>query len=105
PALRRFSLFRTRLLAPLAAAGVVTGLLIAAHPAQAAAPQLTAQFSQTSTWSNGYNGSYTVTNAGAAASTTWVVEFDLPSGSTVSKAWNATLTQTGQHFKLANVSY
>ena len=35
----------------------------------------------------------------------WVVEFDLPAGSTVSSSWESTRTSTGQHHRFANASW
>src|SRR5215218_2095686 len=74
-----------RLLAAGAAAIVaVRGLT--AMPARAAGPVLTAQVVQTSVWSTGYGADVVITNTGGTASTSWVVEFDLPSGTTVSSS-------------------
>ncbi|MEV4517094.1 cellulose binding domain-containing protein [Dactylosporangium sp. NPDC049525] len=89
--------------AALTAATVVAlGLTAVAH---AAAPQLTAAFSQTSTWSSGYGAQYAIRNTGDAASTTWTVEFDLPAGSTVSSSWSSVRTSSGQHHRFTNAGY
>lgn len=88
--------------AALTAVAVAVGLTAVAH---AAAPQLTAAFSQTSTWSSGYGAQYAIRNTGDAASTTWTVEFDLPAGSTVSSSWSSVRTSTGQHHRFTNASY
>src|SRR5687767_3214397 len=86
----------------LAAALTAIGL----PAAQAAEPLLTAQIVQTSTWSSGYGADVIVSNGGTAAATTsWVVEFDLPAGTTVSSSWSSVRTQTGQHYRFTNVSY
>ncbi|MEV6520896.1 cellulose-binding domain-containing protein [Longispora sp. NPDC051575] len=66
---------------------------------------LTATFAQTSVWGNGYGATYTLRNPGTAAITGWVVEFDLPAGSTVSSSWSATMTRTGQHYRFANLGW
>jgi mannan endo-1,4-beta-mannosidase len=45
-----------------------------------------------SQWSTGYVMNVTVTNTGTATSTGWSVPYSLPSGHTISSAWNATMT-------------
>jgi chitosanase len=35
----------------------------------------------------------------------WKVEFDLPTGSSIGRAWDAELARSGQHFTLSNVTY
>jgi chitinase len=57
---------------------------------------LTAAFTKSSDWGSGYEGKYTVTN-GSGGTVTWRVEFDLPSGATISSFWDAQLTKTGNH--------
>jgi hypothetical protein len=46
-----------------------------------------------------------VKNNCAAPSTTWNVQFDLPTGTAVSSSWSSSRTQSGQHFTFTNVSY
>ncbi|GAB3827659.1 cellulose binding domain-containing protein [Dactylosporangium cerinum] len=92
---------RRLVIAALSAATVVA----VGGVAYAAAPQLTATFAQTSTWSSGYGAQYAVRNTGDAASTAWTVEFDLPAGSTVSSSWSSVRTSTGQHHKFTNAGY
>jgi hypothetical protein len=65
----------------------------------------TATFAKTSTWDNGYQGQYTITNNGTAATSGWTVEFDLPSGSAAGTYWDATLTQSGSHYAFKNREY
>ncbi|RAO51377.1 Chitinase [Micromonospora saelicesensis] len=92
-----------RLVTTLAVAGLLAGgvAVIAATPASAA----TAVFSVTNNWGNGYQGQVTVTNDTSAPITSWRVEFDLPSSSTVSQSWNAQQTTSGSHYTFANVSW
>jgi hypothetical protein len=78
-------------------------LLLPATPAYAAGS--TATFAKTSTWDNGYQGQYTITNNGTAAINGWTVEFDLPSGSAAGTYWDATLTQSGSHYAFKNREY
>jgi chitodextrinase len=74
-------------------------------PSVHAAVQLKATFTQTSVWDSGYGATYAIANSGDTASTTWALEFDLPSGSTVSNSWSSTRTQTGQHYKFTNATH
>ncbi|MCG5454308.1 cellulase family glycosylhydrolase [Micromonospora sp. PSH03] len=92
-----------RLVTTLAVAGLLAGgvALVAATPAAAA----TAVFSVTNNWGNGYQGQVTVTNDTSAPITSWRVEFDLPSSSTVSQSWNAQQSTSGSHYTFANVSW
>ncbi|WP_410817377.1 cellulase family glycosylhydrolase [Micromonospora sp. 050-3] len=92
-----------RLVTTLAVAGLLAGgvAVVAATPASAA----TAVFSVTNNWGNGYQGQVTVTNDTSAPITSWRVEFDLPSSSTVSQSWNTQQTTSGSHYTFANVSW
>ncbi|SDJ15724.1 Cellulose binding domain-containing protein [Lentzea albidocapillata subsp. violacea] len=66
---------------------------------------LTAKITQTSVWSSGYGADVTLTNGCATATSSWTIEFDLPSGTTVSSSWSSVRTSTGQHHKFTNVGY
>ncbi|RSD09493.1 hemagglutinin protein [Amycolatopsis eburnea] len=73
--------------------------------AAAAAANLSATFAQSSVWTGGYGGGYTIANRGDAAATGWTVEFDLPAGSAVTGSWSSVKTQTGQHYKFTNAGF
>ncbi|MGC4782401.1 cellulase family glycosylhydrolase [Micromonospora zamorensis] len=91
-----------RLVTTLAVAGLLAGgVAITATPASAA----TAVFSVTNNWGNGYQGQITVTNDTSAQITSWRVEFDLPSSSTVSQSWNAQQSTSGSRYTFTNVSW
>ncbi|WP_019073168.1 glycoside hydrolase family 18 chitinase [Streptomyces hokutonensis] len=97
--------FRTRavagfatLLLPLAA---LVGL---AGPAQAASTA-TATFTKTSDWGTGFGGQWTVKNTGTSAISSWTVEWDFPSGTSVTSAWDADVTSSGNHWTAKNKSY
>ncbi|MFI6408617.1 glycosyl hydrolase family 18 protein [Streptomyces sp. NPDC050548] len=97
--------FRTRavagfatLLLPLAA---LVGL---AAPAQAASTA-TATFTKTSDWGTGFGGQWTVKNTGTSAISSWTVEWDFPSGTSVASAWDADVTNSGNHWTAKNKSY
>ncbi|SFH75455.1 cellulose binding domain-containing protein [Amycolatopsis regifaucium] len=96
---------RKRLLAALAATVSAAGLFGAVVTAEAAAPSLSATFTQSSVWDSGYGGKYTLTNSGDAPSTQWTVEFDLPAGTTVTSSWSSVLTRSGRHYKVTNADF
>jgi len=56
-------------------------------------------------WNNGLTEAITITNTGTAAVSSWQLAFTLPSGQTVTNAWNATITPAGGAVTAANVSY
>ncbi|MER5268064.1 cellulose binding domain-containing protein [Actinosynnema sp. NPDC002837] len=91
----------------LMAVGVALACLVGVHvgAARAVAAELSAAVSQSSVWSTGYGGQVVLTNTGDVESTGWVVEFDLPPGSSVSNAWSSVLTRDGQHYRLADAGY
>jgi chitodextrinase len=94
----------TRAFALAGVAATVAALLSGAS-AQAAAPVLKAAVTQTSVWNGGYGADVTITNSGDAASTSWTVEFDLPSGTTITSSWSSVRTSTGQHHRFTNASF
>lgn len=90
----------------LLVAGIVLGgALLVAPAAHAAGPALTATIVPSSTWNSGYGADVTIKNTGDAAATSWVVEFDLPTGTTVSSSWSATRTSSGNHYRFASLSW
>ncbi len=66
---------------------------------------VTAKVTQTSVWNGGYGADVVVTNGCAAATTAWTVEFDLPSGTTVSSSWSSVRTSSGQHHRFTNAGF
>ncbi|WP_394613293.1 cellulose binding domain-containing protein [Lentzea sp. JNUCC 0626] len=88
----------------LGAIAATAAALLSAAPAQAAAV-LKATITQTSVWNSGYGADVTITNTGDTASTGWTLEFDLPSGTTISSSWSSVRTSTGQHHKFTNASF
>ncbi|MGH3714542.1 MAG: cellulose-binding domain-containing protein, partial [Micromonosporaceae bacterium] len=81
-----------------------------ASPTATASPSpvggaLTATFTKTSIWSSGYGAKYTLTNRGSSPVTSWVVEFDLPAGSTITGSWSSVRTSSGQHHRFTNASW
>lgn len=65
----------------------------------------TAAYQVVSQWTGGFQGSVTVTNGSAAASTGWTVTFTFADGQQVTQSWNTTLTQSGAAVTAKNASY
>ncbi|WP_199920434.1 glycoside hydrolase family 18 chitinase [Streptomyces katrae] len=100
----RIRLFR-RLAATVAAFALpIAGLVALAGPAQAAA-SATATYTKVSDWGTGFEGKWTVKNTGTTTLTGWTVEWDYPSGTTVTSAWDATVTSSGTHWTGKNVGW
>ncbi|QTE00918.1 glycoside hydrolase family 18 chitinase [Streptomyces cyanogenus] len=93
-----------------AAAGFATlllplaGLVGLASPAQAAT-NATASFTKTSDWGTGFGGQWTIKNTGTSGISSWTVEWDFPSGTSVTSAWDADVTGSGTHWTAKNKSY
>ncbi|MFD9001088.1 glycosyl hydrolase family 18 protein [Streptomyces sp. NPDC059582] len=96
-----------------AAAGIATLLLPLAglagltSPAQAAAEatSATATYTKGSDWGTGFEGKWTVKNTGTTALSSWTIEWDFPSGTSVTSAWDADVTSSGTHWTAKNKSY
>ncbi|MFG2090379.1 MULTISPECIES: cellulose binding domain-containing protein [unclassified Spirillospora] len=74
-------------------------------PIPANAASVTATFAKSADWGSGYEAKYTIKNDTGSAISSWTVEFDLPSGSSVGTYWDALLTESGQHAAFTNRSY
>lgn len=88
----------TALLLPLAA---MVGL---ASPAEAAT-SATATYTKSSDWGSGFEGKWTVKNTGTTTISSWTVEWDFPAGTRVTSAWDATVTNSGDHWTAKNVGW
>ncbi|MER5204333.1 glycoside hydrolase family 18 chitinase [Streptomyces sp. NPDC002825] len=75
-----------------------------ASPAEAAA-SATATYTKTQDWGTGFEGKWTVKNTGTTSLSSWTVEWDYPSGTTVTSAWDATVTSSGTHWTAKNVGW
>src|SRR5919206_3657733 len=102
PLRRRDMRFRHR-----AAAGFATlllplaGLVGLASPAQAASTA-TATYAKTQDWGTGFEGKWTVTNTGSTSISSWTIAWDFPSGTSVTSAWDADVTNSGTHWTAKN---
>ena len=88
----------TALILPLAA---MVGL---ATPAEAAT-SATATYTKVSDWGTGFEGKWTVKNTGTTTLSSWTVEWDYPTGTAVTSAWDATVTSSGTHWTAKNVGW
>ncbi|MFG1807862.1 cellulose binding domain-containing protein [Streptomyces sp. NPDC049040] len=57
------------------------------------------------TWTGGYTANVTVANTGSSAVNGWKVGFTLPSGQTVTSAWNATVSPSSGAVTASSLSY
>lgn len=56
-------------------------------------------------WNNGFTADVAITNTGSGTINGWTLTYNLPSGQTITSAWNATVTQSGSAVTARNVSY
>ncbi|WP_217140187.1 glycoside hydrolase family 18 chitinase [Streptomyces sp. AC627_RSS907] len=97
--------FRHRAAALLATLSLpLAGLVGLASEAQAATTA-TATFAKTSDWGTGFGGNWTVKNTGTTTINSWTVEWDFPAGTKVTSAWDATVTNSGDHWTAKNVGW
>ncbi|MGC1211456.1 MAG: glycosyl hydrolase family 18 protein [Micromonospora sp.] len=88
-------------------AGAVVALAVAAVPmaTASAAGSVTATFAKVQDWGTGHETKVTVTNGTSASVDTWRIEFDLPSGTTISSFWDADVTSSGNHYVAVKKSW
>ncbi|MDJ0379376.1 glycoside hydrolase family 18 chitinase [Streptomyces sp. G-G2] len=79
----------------------MVGLASTAQAATAA----TATYTKVSDWGSGFEGKWTVKNTGTTSLSSWTVEWDYPSGTSVTSAWDATVTSSGTHWTGKNVGW
>ncbi|MFI9820887.1 glycosyl hydrolase family 18 protein [Streptomyces sp. NPDC052013] len=97
--------FRHRVAAGIATLALpLSGLVALASPAQAAT-SATATYAKTQDWGSGFEGKWTVKNTGTTTINSWTVEWDFPSGTKVTSAWDATVTNSGDHWTAKNVGW
>ncbi|MFI1173248.1 glycosyl hydrolase family 18 protein [Streptomyces melanogenes] len=99
--------FRTRAAAVLTALALPLAAVVGlagATPAAAAA-SATATYVKTQDWGSGFGAQWTVKNTGTTALTSWTVEWDYPSGTSVTSFWDADVTHDVNHWTAKNKSY
>ncbi|RSS42891.1 chitinase [Streptomyces sp. WAC08241] len=75
-----------------------------ATPAEAAT-SATATYTKTQDWGTGFGANWTVKNTGTTTLTSWTVEWDYPAGTSVTSAWDASVTSSGTHWTAKNVGW
>ncbi|EDY45958.1 glycoside hydrolase family 18 chitinase [Streptomyces sp. SPB074] len=97
---------RTRVLAGLTTLLLPAAALVGlgASPAQAAAGA-SASYTRTQDWGSGFEGKWTVKNTGTTTLNGWTVEWDFPSSTKVTSAWDADVTNSGNHWTAKNKSW
>ncbi|MFE4861268.1 glycosyl hydrolase family 18 protein [Streptomyces sp. NPDC056670] len=97
--------FRSRAAAALTALALPLAALVGlASPAEAAG-SATATYAKSSDWGTGFGAGWTIKNTGTTALSSWTVEWDYPSGTSVTSAWDADVTSSGTHWTAKNKSY
>jgi chitinase len=104
PALRR-PRFRSRTVAALTALLLPLAAMVGLATPAEAATSATATFSKGSDWGTGFDGKWTIKNTGTTGLTSWTVEWDFPTGTSVTSAWDADVTSSGNHWTGKNKSY
>ncbi|MEU3861142.1 cellulase family glycosylhydrolase [Streptomyces sp. NPDC028722] len=95
---------RSVLLAASGAIALVTSAVVPVVSAQGATPACSVEYSVTSQWDNGFQGSVKITNNRAALSG-WKLTFDLAGGQKVTQGWNASWSQSGTTVTAAGESW
>ncbi|MFF7982929.1 cellulose binding domain-containing protein [Streptomyces sp. NPDC007901] len=95
---------RSVLLAVTGAVALVGSALVPVVSASGATPACTVQYTVTSQWDTGFQGSVTITNNMAAMSS-WSLGFDFANGQKVTQGWSAKWSQSGTTVTAANESW
>lgn len=93
---RRLAKRRTKAIGAVVAA-VVGGGAAFALTGTAQASAVGAAYTKTSSWTGGYTGQYVIKNDTDKVKSGWVLEFDLPAGTTISSLWNGEQSVDGRH--------
>ena len=89
----------------IAAAALIAAAAILTGAVSANAAPATATFTKTASWETGYEARYTINNGTTSTITSWRVEFDLPSGTSIGTYWDALMTRSGNHYVFTNRDY
>ncbi|PZF95080.1 cellulose binding domain-containing protein, partial [Micromonospora deserti] len=88
-------------------AGAVVAVTVATVPMASAfgAGSVTTSFTKVQDWGTGHETRVTITNGSDASVSTWRIEFDLPSGTSIGSSWDADVTRTGDHYVAVKKSW
>lgn len=92
------------LTAAIGAVSLVGAVTVPVVTASGATPACSVEYSVTSQWGSGFQGSVKLTNNMAAVSS-WSLTFDFAGGQKVTQGWNAKWSQSGTTVTAANESY
>lgn len=95
---------RSVLLAVSGAVALIASVTVPAVTASGAAPACSVEYTVTSQWDSGFQGSVRITNNVSAVSS-WSLTFDFAGGQKLTQGWNAKWSQSGTTVTAANESY
>ncbi|MFJ4206763.1 cellulose binding domain-containing protein [Streptomyces sviceus] len=95
---------RSVLQAVAGAVALIGSVTVPVVTASGAAPACSVEYSVTSQWGSGFQGSVSITNNTAAVSS-WSLTFDFAGGQKLTQGWNAKWSQSGTTVTAANESY
>lgn len=79
------------------AAGLTAAAAVAALIGTGRSAPAETTFTALAGWKDGYAGEYLITNPSRTALSDWTLEFDLPTGTTITSLWNGTPRVSGRH--------
>ncbi|MEU2434288.1 cellulose binding domain-containing protein, partial [Streptomyces sp. NPDC007861] len=97
--------FRSRAIAALTALVLPLAAMVGLATPAEAATSATATYTKVQDWGTGFEGKWTVKNTGTTSISAWTVEWDFPSGTSVTSAWDADVTGSGTHWTAKNKSW
>lgn len=89
----------------LASALLVASLVVVPVTSALGAGSVTVTFTKVQDWGTGHETRVTITNGTDTALNTWRIEFDLPSGTSISSAWDADVTSSGNRYVATKKSW
>ncbi|MFI6438682.1 cellulase family glycosylhydrolase [Streptomyces sp. NPDC050759] len=95
---------RSVLAAVAGAVSLVGSVTVPVVTASGAAPACSVEYSVTSQWDSGFQGTVKITNNAAAVSS-WSLAFDFAGGQKLTQGWNATWSQSGTTVTAASERY
>ncbi|MFI1015425.1 glycosyl hydrolase family 18 protein [Streptomyces sp. NPDC020965] len=96
---------RSKIVAALTALVVPLAAMVGLATPAAAATSATATYTKGSDWGNGFEGKWTVKNTGTTTISAWTVEWDFPTGTRVTSAWDADVTNVANRWTAKNKSW
>ncbi|GIJ25364.1 chitinase [Micromonospora qiuiae] len=87
--------------------GAVVAVTVATVPVASAfgAGSVTTSFTRVQDWGTGHETRVTITNGSDASLSTWRIEFELPSGTSISSFWDADITRDGNRYVAVKKSW